>query len=40
MWVVEWMGGEGGEGDLRYVRAVSCSRLEAHISHLLSGYSS
>ena len=41
-----WVGGGGmGEGDLRppspvIVRAMSCSRLEAHRLHLLSGFSS
>ena len=40
MWVggcVGWGGGEVGGG---YVRAMSCSRLEAHRLHLLLGFSS
>ena len=42
-WVVGW--GGMGEGDLRlialwYVRAMSCSRLEARRLHLLLGFSS
>ena len=40
-----WVGGGMGEGDLRppspvIVRAMSCSRLEAHRLHLLSVFSS
>ena len=41
-----WMWGGMGEGDLIghlalcYVRAMSCSRLEAHRLHLLLGFSS
>ena len=38
-WVDGW-GGGGGEVGGGYVRAMSCSRLEAHRLHLLLGFSS
>ena len=40
-WVGGW-GGVGGGGKVGggYVRAMSCSRLEAHRLHLLLGFSS
>ena len=49
--VCEWVGGGGGGGmgesdfslghlAMLYVRAMSCSRLEAHRLHLLSGFTS
>ena len=37
-WVGGWVG--GGKVGGGYVRAMSCSRLEAHRLHLLLGFSS